>query len=385
MNARTPRLLIFLQWFTPAHKAGGPITSIQNLVDLISDKFDIYIYSGDRDMFDLQPFENTTFDTWVNRDNKFHIMYTRREHHSGRSIKRVVTDLQPDTIYLNSMYSYTYFLLPLMVLRNMKFSGTIVLAPRGMLKSSAIRFKPLKKKIFLLILSISHLLNKVKVQATDIQEYTDVIHWLRMDKADVTILNNPLMAVQPIDPMMKDVGSLRLVFNGRIHPIKGLDIVLDAVRHIQGRIHVDVVGFIEIKTFYYACLEKIKRLPPNISVDIHGDQPFKICMDLLSKAHCLILPTHGENFGHAIFESFCHGKPAIISSETPWKNLTQKGIGWDIDLAEPQKFAATIQYAVDMGNEEYRQMSITASQFATTYITESCSRERYTDLFLPQK
>ena len=34
-----------------------------------------------------------------------------------------------------------------------------------------------------------------------------------------------------------------------------------------------------------------------------------------------LLPTGGENFGHAIFEALSCGVPALISDRTPWRDL----------------------------------------------------------------
>ena len=50
------RILIFIDWFLPAYKAGGPIRSIANLVDNLHADFDFYIVTGDRDLGDKNPF-----------------------------------------------------------------------------------------------------------------------------------------------------------------------------------------------------------------------------------------------------------------------------------------------------------------------------------------
>jgi glycosyltransferase involved in cell wall biosynthesis len=50
----------------------------------------------------------------------------------------------------------------------------------------------------------------------------------------------------------------------------------------------------------------------------------------LASAHALLLPSEGENFGHAIVEAFANGRPVLISKNTPWKNLAAQRAGWDV-------------------------------------------------------
>ena len=50
------RILIFIDWYIPAFKAGGPIRSVFNIVTQLSDVFEFYIITGDRDLGDLIPY-----------------------------------------------------------------------------------------------------------------------------------------------------------------------------------------------------------------------------------------------------------------------------------------------------------------------------------------
>jgi glycosyltransferase involved in cell wall biosynthesis len=55
-----------------------------------------------------------------------------------------------------------------------------------------------------------------------------------------------------------------------------------------------------------------------------------------------LLPTRGENFGHAIFDALEVGLPVLLSDQTPWRDLERIGAGWSLPLANPDRFAATI-------------------------------------------
>ncbi len=380
-SAARPVLLIFIQWYTPAHKAGGPIRSIENLVQLISDRFNIYIFSGDRDLGDPTPFDGVVFNQWHSLATNCKVMYADRSHQSASHIRATVKSLEPQAVYLNSMYGWRFALLPLWVLSAMKFKGRIVLAPRGMLKASAIAFKSWKKNIFLSVLRTTSFLNGIRFHATDQQEADDIRRLLQISPHHISLVHNA--AYMPAAPILheKTIGQLNLVFVGRIHPIKGLDVALEALRKVTAEVILKVVGWIEDKNYLDKCEAIISSLPDNVRVEICGDMNFREVLLQLNKAHVLILPTHGENFGHSILEALSVGKPVIISDQTPWKNLTDQKIGFDIADKNIDKYMQAIEAFASMDSDSYQEWSNQAVAFAKKYITDSNLKELYTSLF----
>jgi len=55
------------------------------------------------------------------------------------------------------------------------------------------------------------------------------------------------------------------------------------------------------------------------------------------------MPTFAENYGHAIAESLSMGTPVLISDNTPWRKLGEKGLGWDINLSAVGEFVSAIE------------------------------------------
>jgi len=51
------------------------------------------------------------------------------------------------------------------------------------------------------------------------------------------------------------------------------------------------------------------------------------------------------------------GCPVLISDQTPWRNLEEKGVGWDLPLSKPKMFQKVLQKCVDMNDEEYVKWS----------------------------
>jgi glycosyltransferase involved in cell wall biosynthesis len=111
--------------------------------------------------------------------------------------------------------------------------GVVVLSPRGMLRSSAIRFKPLKKKVFLNGMRLLGLHKKLRFLASDDTEVKDVRHWFGSQVAIVMIPNFPSVVESDPQILAKKDGKLSMIFVGRIHPIKGLDVLLRLLKEVK--------------------------------------------------------------------------------------------------------------------------------------------------------
>lgn len=116
------------------------------------------------------------------------------------------------------------------------------------------------------------------------------------------------------------------------------------------QITLTICGNIEDENYKKQCEVLIED---NMVVHWEGGIAHEEIVNILQENHFLILPTFGENFGHAIFESFAAGRPVIISDQTPWQNLEKQRIGWDIALDNQQKWIAAIEDAINMEQQEF--------------------------------
>ncbi|RYE40241.1 MAG: glycosyltransferase, partial [Sphingobacteriales bacterium] len=129
------KILLFTDWYEPGFKAGGPIQSCKNIVNTLANEFDFYIFTSDRDLGDKHPYQGINTDTWLKLTNGANAFYASPSFLKSTNIRREIVELKPDIVYLNSMFSSGFSLLPLWILRSLSFDGRIILAPRGMLNT----------------------------------------------------------------------------------------------------------------------------------------------------------------------------------------------------------------------------------------------------------
>jgi glycosyltransferase involved in cell wall biosynthesis len=97
--------------------------------------------------------------------------------------------------------------------------------------------------------------------------------------------------------------------------------------------------------------------------------------------HVFVLPTLGENFGHAIFEALSAGRPVLISNKTPWLNLREKETGWDLSLEDEQSWMKAIVEAAGWDQEIFDRWSRKCRDFAQKQVERADLNPAYLKLF----
>jgi len=373
------KILVLVDWFYPGYKAGGPIQSCRNFAEYMKDDYKVYVLTSDRDLGDIKAYAGIAVNTWNQYNSNVSVYYASSL--GGGELVRIVNDIKPDFVYLNSMFSGRFAILPLMLKRMGRIQPQIILSPRGMLRQSALGFKPTKKKIFLQLFRTLGLPQLISFHATDETERNDILSSFPKSKKVSLIPNFPGAQGDLILPIGKTEGKLRLIFVGRIHPIKNLDIVLNALRSVSQQVDFTIVAAIEDEAYWKKCEALIAALPANIRVELKANVPHDKMKGLLEMHDLFVLPTKGENFGHAIFEALSAGRPVLISDQTPWRQLEASGAGWDISLQNPAVFSEIIEKIALMEAEEHTVLCRNAWAFCHHYIANSGIKEQYQKLF----
>lgn len=374
-------ILLFADWFEPGYKAGGPIRSCVHFVHQMKEAYNLYVFTTDRDLNETSPYPAIETDTWIAYDKGIKVFYCSPLQLSWNHIRAQVKKINPDFIYLNSMYSRYFTIYPLLMQRLGLINSKIVLAPRGMLKESAVQFKSGKKKVFLTAFRQIGLHRFVHFHATDKTEVNDVQKYFGI-KAQVTMASNfPGMIKDYPGSIPKKENELSVIFIGRLHPVKNLDFLLRALQQVKGNVSLTIVGNAEDESYVETCREIAKGFPPNIQIRFAGEIPNNQLGKVIVQHHIFALPTQGENFGHAIFEALSAGKPVLISDQTPWRNLVTAQAGWDVSLQEPDKYTNALQQAVGLNQDAYDALSKGAWQFVRQFVQQSELKKAYNNIF----
>lgn len=365
-----PKVLLFIDWFLPGHKAGGPVTSNINMVESLRNEIDFFIVTRDTDYCEAIPYESVNSNEWVVFKEGISIFFFSKDFLTITNLKKIAFDAQCDHWYINGIYSMYFSILPLFLSRLYKGIHTTVSA-RGMLSPHALAVKPLKKNILLGVFKTMGLYRNVRFHATNANEAIEIARQVGKNKGILVAPNLSKSVVsEKVKKENKVSGVLKLISLARISPEKNTLGALELLaRCTKNNIQMDFYGQTYDLEYKKECEALVRSLPENIRVIFHGSISPVLIPSVLQKAHFLFLPTRGENFGHAILESLLAGCPVIISDQTPWSALEKKGIGWDISLDQPDQFIKAIETAAAMDQDSYTRMSQTAFEYAEAFTT----------------
>ena len=282
--------------------------------------FEFFVFTSNKEL-DGSVLKNVEPDTWVRYSSNATIFYADGE--AWGKMKRVKERIQPDILFINGIYSWHYNLLPLLFSK----IKTKIISARGMLHPGALSQKSFKKKLYLGFWKILGLHKENIFHATDTEEKKYIQAVFGNEVKIIVTANFPRIfsAKQVVE---KDKGNLSLVSVALISPMKNHLLVLQALQQCKEIIEYNIYGPVKEESYWLQCVEQIKRLPSNITVNYHGDIPPTAIEKVLEQNHVFILPSKSENFGHAIYEALSSGRPVITSTSTPWNDLknVQAGI-----------------------------------------------------------
>jgi glycosyltransferase involved in cell wall biosynthesis len=375
------KILVFTDWYEPGFKAGGPIRSAINFAFHMKGTYEVFVFTSDRDLGDLAPYKDIKTDQWLIKDDHLQLFYATPEFLKWGNLVAMIRIIKPDFIYLNSMFSKYFSLYPLMMKRFGNINAEIVLAPRGMLRDSALAFKSLKKKLFLSVFNLLRMPAFIRFHATDSTEASDIrLHFGSNTRIQQS--GNFPGAQHPFLPVAeKQVGGIKMIFVGRIHPVKNLAFLLDCLADVQVKVELTIVAAIEDQQYWKICSDKITKFAPHINVEMLSEVPHEALEKILLRHHLFVLPTKGENFGHAIYEALAAGRPVLVSDQTPWRNLQSRMAGWDLPLSNREAFQQVIKEVAAMDIDELNRYCLHAWQFCHDFVNGSDIKKDYLKLF----
>ena len=231
-------------------------------------------------------------------------------------------------------------------------SAKLVVSPRGTLSEWALRHHGCRKKLFWPLQK--RILEKADlIHATSESEYEDV---RRLGlKQPVMILPNGIDIPNVIQK--NSINNERvLLFISRIHPKKGIELLIDAWESIEKKFKnwkLKIVGPGE-KNYVSSLKDKVKNKNlKNLTFNgpLYGSEK----QAAYQNADLFILPTHSENFGMVVAEALSNACPTIVSQDAPWFGIKEQHCGWWVPN-NVKSYITTLDKAMSMSKEELQIM-----------------------------
>lgn len=358
-----PKILVLLGSYLPGYKSGGPIRTIANLVEALGDQYSFYILTRDRDSGDQAAYAGIVANSW-SRVGRAQVYYAAPGTLTLRALRQLCAEVAPDALYLNSFFSPLTIKMLLLRRLGRLPPAPAILAPRGQFAPGALGLKSPKKRAFLTVARAAGLTRGLIWQASSRLEREEIARTIGSSEHIHVASNLTVFAGAGLDgPPPKRPGAASFVFLSRVSPKKNLRFALERLACLTGEVRFEIYGPASDPDYWQQCAALIAALPPNVQARLHGPVAHHGVAPALAQAHFFLLPTLGENYGHAIVEALLTGLPAVISNCTPWLELARRHAGWDLPLEDPAGWDAVLRHCVAMPESQYRPLSEAARRF----------------------
>jgi len=262
-----------------------------------------------------------------------------------------------------------------------------VVAPHGSLETYAIHRSALKKRVALRWFEAANLRDASCLHATtelELRTFRDF--GLR---APVAVMPNGVApewlsargnAARFRERQRLGDDSRVMLFLSRIHPIKGLPLLLEGFAANRQQLQnwsLVIAG--PDADGHRAEVERLaSRLGLSSAVHFVGPLFDEEKRDAFAAAQLFVLPTHSENFGLVLAEALASGVPVVTTHGAPWPDLEVEGCGWWVPC-DGAALGAALTKAAALPAGELRSMgargqALIAARYTWPSVTERTTR-----------
>lgn len=369
------KILIMYLGYKPAKTYGGPVNSINNIVNGLQNNYEFYIITSNHEFRSRLRLRNIN-DGW-NTLEKSKVLYLEDKELNIKNILNKIYEVKPDVIYLNSIFLYKFLFSSLMYKKENNIK--LIIAPRGELCINALKIKKLKKKIYINFLKTLNIKDKVIWHSTSDEETNQICKKLDVNKNNIKQIEVLPTNIEKYEKnRIKKENELRCVFISRICEKKNLLSAIKYVKKANPNITLDIYGFKEDKKYWEKCKREIgdlKRI--KYCGEVEPDEVIKT----FSKYNLFLFPTYSENYGHVIAEALMGGCQVLISNQTPWNDIKNENAGYVVKLGKDEEFINILNKVYSMNTEEYEKIQQNCKNYISNKIDYNKIILKYQRLF----
>lgn len=329
--------------------AGGPYNSVRHLCKgLCVEGVDSGVISlhdkySDGDAESWAPVEPRLFDAWVPSSYGY-----------TPEISNALRENSADLVHAHGLWMY----MSLAAFLNRLSNGTpYVLSPRGMLEPWARQHHKRRKDIVWTLWEKRAIAGAAVLHATAESEAESIRQAGAM---------NPIAMIPNGIELPKTRGTIesassrprRALYLSRMHPIKGLPLLLEAWGALRPKEWVLRIAGYGDPAYESEVRQKVRDLGlSEREVEFVGRVDGEDKWATYYASDLFILPSYSENFGIAVGEAMACGLPVITTRGTPWAVVEEQGCGWWVE-AEAGAIAGAIREAISLTEGERMAMGI---------------------------
>jgi len=327
--------------FYPARNWGGFAHSVPGLCDALARNSDIELRVLTTDSDGPKTRKNISFKAFPEKfPAGYEVYYCRRLFAQSVSLE-LLTRLWSmvywaEVVHLTATYSFPTIptLLVCRILRK-----PVVWSPRGALQRWQGTTRARAKSVWERLANSLCDPGRVVLHTTSEEEKNE--SWPRMPRTQPRVIHNGVNLPGLNGGRSQRNGSLRLLYVGRLHPIKGIENLLRALVLIKGEVSLTLCGDGDLH--YRRSLESLVS-----ELSLVGRVTFRGAIDEATKARqfleadLCVVPSFKENFSLVVAESLSYAVPVVVGDGTPWKQVDQIGCGRCVQNS-PDELAKAIE------------------------------------------
>ena len=247
-----------------------------------------------------------------------------RWFHMLKDFNEFLSIEKPDIVHINGIWSPQNWGFQKVA---QELGIKVILSPHGMLEPWIMSHNQWKKKLGLFLYQKNAVKKADYIHATAQMEKDNIIKI--GFKNPIFIIPNGI-DIREVKKIKQNYGVKKMVFLSRIHPKKGIEMLLDSWSNSNtDEWTLEIAGNGD-EQYIEKLILRAKDLK---NVAFVGAKYGESKWNFLRSADVMILPTHSENFGIVIAESLAVGVPVITTRGTPWEDIETHNCGWWINLS----------------------------------------------------
>jgi len=329
------KLLVVTHSYYPSFQLGGPSRSI-HLINryLVRNGIKVMVISTNAG---LRENEGIKFNKWNNIDGvdvKYFNTYGNKLYNvsPGMLIELYKKMDDSDLVHISPLWNFPCIVAGLISrLKKKKY----VLSPRGTLNKESFNIKnSLLKKTYYKLLAERIVKGSSAIHFTSEDEMMNVTNYLELNQRSFVVPNGINLEEYKESP---EPGNFKkkhelitcskyILFMGRIHKKKGIDILIKAFKILNDKfkdIKLVIAGF---DNDGYECVvrEMVASLKLDNEVIFTGPLYKDEIKEAFTDAECFVLPSYSENFGMAVIEAMAMGCPVVVSNRVGIYDVIKK-------------------------------------------------------------